>query len=321
MTKTLIFLFISLLIEMILFNCYIKVLKNKEITQSIRELGPKNHLRKSGTPTAGGCLIILFQLLNYIGIKILNKKMVNWYDFIFVLTTVLFSIIGLIDDLKIIKFKNNKGLTAKVKLLLEIIFSIIISLIIFSLFKNKHINFFGININLSYFIILFHSFFIIAWSNSYNITDGLDGLASSLSFVLLIGIFIIGKISKNEFLVISALSIFFALVGFFIFNFHPALVFMGNIGSHSLGAIIAILAILSKNEIIFSMMGFVFIFETISVILQVLYFKKTKGQRLFKMAPYHHHLELKGYDELHVNYFLLGIEVVFVIIGILLWGI
>ena len=226
-----------------------------------------------------------------------------------------------LDDLKIIKIKNNRGLTPKIKLLLEIIFSLIISIMILGLFQNKTLNFFGININLKYLIILFNSFYIIAWSNSYNITDGLDGLASGLSFVLLVGIFIIGKQTKNELLVIGSLSIFFALVGFLIFNFHPAMVFMGNIGSHGLGASIAILGILSNNEIIFAVMGFVFIFETISVILQVWYFKKTRGQRLFKMAPFHHHLELSGYDEVNINYFLIGIEVIFVIVGLLLWGI
>ena len=321
MIKTLIFLFCTLLLEIIVFNGYIKILKRKQVTQSIRELGPKEHFKKTGTPTAGGCLIVIFQIINYIGIKVLNNKKANWFDFLYIITTLLFSIVGLLDDLKIIKIKNNRGLTPKIKLLLEVIFSLIISIMILGIFQIKTLNFFGININLKYLIILFHAFYIIAWSNSYNITDGLDGLASGLSFVLLVGIFIIGKTTKNELLVIGSLSIFFALVGFLIFNFHPAMVFMGNIGSHGLGASIAILGILSGNEVIFAVMGFIFIFETISVILQVWYFKKTHGQRLFKMAPFHHHLELTGYDEININYFLIGIEIIFVIIGLLLWGI
>lgn len=321
MIKTLIFLFCSLLVEILLFNLYIKLLRKKEVTQCIRELGPKEHLKKAGTPTAGGCLIIAFQIFNYLIIKMLNNKKFEWYDFLFILTTILFSIVGLLDDLKIIKIKNNKGLTPKIKLLLEIIFSLIISLIVLGIYNNKYLNFLNLKVNLSYFIILFHSFYIIAWSNSFNITDGLDGLAGGLMFVLLIGIFVIGKTIKNELLVIGTLSIFFPLIGFMLFNFHPALVFMGNVGSHGLGASIAILGILTNNEVIFAIMGFVFIFETLSVILQVWYFKRTSGQRLFKMAPFHHHLELTGYDELNVNYFLLGIEVIFVIIGIILWRI
>lgn len=321
MFKTLVFLFLSLLIEIVLFSFYIKILKKREITQSVREEGPREHYKKRGTPTAGGCLIIIFLLINYFTVKIINKLPLDKSDFIFIITILSFSFIGLLDDLKIIRLKNNKGLTPKIKLLLEIIFSIVISLFIFTLFNKKTINVFNYSINLGFFSIFVLAFLIIGWSNSYNITDGLDGLSSGLTFIYLIGVFIIGKISKNTLLTVTSISMFFSIVAFLIFNFHPALVFMGNVGSHGLGAGLAVMSILSDLEMIFIVMGFVFIFETISVILQVLYFKKTRGKRIFKMAPFHHHLELTGYNEYHVNYFLYCIEIIFVIIGLVIWRI
>lgn len=321
MFKTLVFLFLSLLIEIVVFSFYIKILKKREITQSVREEGPREHYKKRGTPTAGGCLIIIFLLINYFTVKIINKLPLDKSDFIFIITILSFSFIGLLDDLKIIRMKNNKGLTPKIKLLLEIIFSIVISLFIFTLFNKKTINVFNYSINLGFFSIFVLAFLIIGWSNSYNITDGLDGLSSGLTFIYLIGVFIIGKISKNTLLTVTSISMFFSIVAFLIFNFHPALVFMGNVGSHGLGAGLAVMSILSDLEMIFIVMGFVFIFETISVILQVLYFKKTRGKRIFKMAPFHHHLELTGYNEYHVNYFLYCIEIIFVIIGLVIWRI
>ncbi|MBR2891576.1 MAG: phospho-N-acetylmuramoyl-pentapeptide-transferase [Bacilli bacterium] len=321
MFKTLVVLFLSLLIEIVVFSFYIKILKKREITQSVREEGPREHYKKRGTPTAGGCLIIIFLLINYFTVKIINKLPLDKSDFIFIITILSFSFIGLLDDLKIIRMKNNKGLTPKIKLLLEIIFSIVISLFIFTLFNKKTITVFNYSINLGFLSIFVLAFLIIGWSNSYNITDGLDGLSSGLTFIYLIGVFIIGKISKNTLLTVTSISMFFSIVAFLIFNFHPALVFMGNVGSHGLGAGLAVMSILSDLEMIFIVMGFVFIFETISVILQVLYFKKTKGKRIFKMAPFHHHLELTGYDEYHVNYFLYCIEIIFVIIGLVIWRI
>ena len=151
MFKTLVFLFLSLLIEIVLFSFYIKILKKREITQSVREEGPREHYKKRGTPTAGGCLIIIFLLINYFTVKIINKLPLNKSDFIFIITILSFSFIGLLDDLKIIRMKNNKGLTPKIKLLLEIIFSIVISLFIFTLFNKKTISVFNYSINLGFF--------------------------------------------------------------------------------------------------------------------------------------------------------------------------
>ncbi len=321
MIKSLVFLFISLLIEIILFSFYIKFLKKKEVIQTVRELGPKEHFKKNGTPTSGGILIIIFTIINFIGLKLINMKNFKIPDIIILLTIIGYGLIGLLDDLKIINNKHNNGLSPKIKLILEMFLTTIIIFIVIRSTETIELVIFNFKITNKLLLLIFYPFYIMGWSNSYNITDGIDGLASSLTFVLMIGVFILGKISNNEILILISLSLFFSVIGFLLFNANPAMLFMGNTGSHSIGSLIGVLAILTKTEFIFFVMGFVFIFETISVILQVLYFKKTNGKRLFKMAPFHHHLELSGYSEKNVDYFLILIEIIFVIIGIILWGI
>lgn len=321
MIKSICVLLVLTLIEIIVFHYYIKYLKEKKYTQTVRTLGPTNHYSKNGTPTAGGLIIVLFLIIDFLTIKIVNNYYFNFKDFIFIITIILFSILGVLDDIKIINKRNNEGLKPKFKIILECMFIIILYII---MKRNNYDNVLSIghvNINLGLFSVLFIIFYVIAWSNSFNITDGLDGLASSLSLPLLVGLFIIGKSEKNEFLVISSLCMFFSIIGFLVFNFHPALVFMGNVGSHAIGAGIGVIGILTKNEITLAIMGLVFVFETISVILQVLYFKKTKGKRLFKMAPFHHHLELIGYNEHSISFVLVLISIMFVILSLIYKGI
>lgn len=321
MIKSICLLLVLTLIEIIVFHYYIKYLKEKKYTQTVRTLGPTNHYSKNGTPTAGGLIIVLFLIIDFLTIKIVNNYYFNYKDLIFIITVILFSILGVLDDIKIINKRNNEGLKPKFKIILECMFIIILYII---MKRNNYDNVLTIghaNINLGLFSVLFIIFYVIAWSNSFNITDGLDGLASSLSLPLLVGLFIIGKMEKNELLVISALCMFFSIIGFLVFNFHPALVFMGNVGSHAIGAGIGVIGILTKNEITLAIMGLVFVFETISVILQVLYFKKTKGKRLFKMAPFHHHLELIGYNEHSISFILVLISIMFVILSLIYKGI
>lgn len=321
MIKSLIALIIITLIELITFHYYIKYLKQKKYTQSVRELGPKSHFKKTGTPTAGGIIIVLFFIIDYVVLKILNNYLFNLSDLIIILTAILFSVLGLLDDLKIIKQNKNDGLKPSIKLIIETLFVILIYFILIQNNYNHSLKIFNYELNLGIFSIFFILFYVIAWSNSFNITDGLDGLASSLSLCILLGMFIIGKYEKNQVLVLSSICLFSTMIAFLTFNFHPALVFMGNVGSHALGAIIAVCAIISRKEITFAVMGLVFVFETISVILQVLYYKKTKGKRLFKMAPFHHHLELSGYNENSISLILVLISFLLMILGIILWGI
>ncbi len=321
MIKSLIALIVLTLVEIIVFNYYIKHLKQKKYTQSVRELGPQSHFKKTGTPTAGGIIIILFFIIDYIVLKIINNYIFNFNDLIIILTAILFSILGLLDDFKIIKQNKNDGLKPSIKIIIECLFVFIIYLLLILNNYNNHLKLFNLEIDLGIFSIIFVMFYIIAWSNSYNLTDGLDGLASNLSLCVLLGMFIIGKYEKNQVLVLTSICLFTTIIAFLIFNFHPALVFMGNVGSHALGSIIAVCGILSKSEIILAIMGLVFVFETISVIIQVLYYKKTKGKRLFKMAPFHHHLELTGYNENSISLIMVLISILLMIIGIILWRI
>lgn len=321
MIKSLIALIVLTLVEIIVFNYYIKHLKQKKYTQSVRELGPQSHFKKTGTPTAGGIIIILFFIIDYIVLKIINNYIFNFDDLIIILTAILFSILGLLDDFKIIKQNKNDGLKPSVKIIIECLFVFIIYLLLILNNYNNHLKLFNLEVDLGIFSIVFVMFYIIAWSNSFNLTDGLDGLASNLSLCVLLGMFIIGKYEKNQVLVLTSICLFTTIIAFLIFNFHPALVFMGNVGSHALGSIIAVCGILSKSEIILAIMGLVFVFETISVIIQVLYYKKTKGKRLFKMAPFHHHLELTGYNENSISLIMVLISILLMIIGIILWRI
>lgn len=321
MIKTIGILILLTLIEIVTFHYYIKRLKKVNYTQFVRDLGPKNHHIKNGTPTAGGIIIIVFLILNFIIVKNVNGFQFQINDYIFLITIILFGILGFMDDFKIIKKKKNDGLKPLSKLIVETLIVIVIFILLKIQKVDNTIIVLNQVIDLSYFNLVWIMFYILAWSNSFNITDGLDGLASYLSLSVLLGIFIVGKIEHNELLVVSSLCMFFSIIGFLVFNFHPALVFMGNVGSHALGAGIAILGILSKNEVVFGIMGLVFVFETISVILQVIYFKKTKGKRLFRMAPFHHHLELSGFKEQTISLIFVLISILLVIISIILKGI
>ena len=321
MFKTIIYLLISTLLEIIIFNYYIKYLKKKQYTQVVRELGPTSHKVKNGTPTAGGIIIIVFIIINFLIINLINNLSINLEDIIFIITILFFGFLGLLDDFNIISKKNNNGLTPKIKIIVEIAFTIIIFILLKLNGYDNTIAIKNYKIDLSVISIIFVAFYIIAWSNSFNITDGLDGLAGNLSLSVFVGMFIIGKLEKDELLVISSIVMMFSVIAFLCFNYHPALLFMGNVGSHALGAGIAICGILSKNEIYLGIFGLIFVFETISVILQVIYFKKTKGKRLFKMAPFHHHLEMIGYKEGSISIILVLISLLLVIIGLLIKGI
>lgn len=310
------------IITFAIYPFFIKKLTDLSFAQSIREDGPQSHIvAKKGTPTMGGVLLIfaitisclLWADLSYKGIWIL----------LFVLIS--YGLIGFIDDFRKVFYKNNKGLSAKAKMFWQITFGLI-ALIFYSFDSNSlsfnsalTIPFVSINkfyITLPMWIyIIFSLFIIVATSNAVNLTDGLDGLAimpiiiSAMVFLVLAYVAgsNIGELNIAEYLKIPKvpeayeLSIFCAAiagasVGFLWYNAYPAAIFMGDVGSLSLGASLAMLAILTKNELISALLHGVFLIETVSVMIQVISFKLTK-KRIFKMAPLHHHFELKGIAE------------------------
>jgi len=278
--------------------------------QPIRNDGPETHYLKKGTPTLGGVLIIFSIIISSI---IWTSNFSN-FNYILILTLILFGIIGFIDDYK--KVKVGKGITTKAKFIGQLIATVIIFFTI--KYYGFELNKFNIPflkdtyLELGYFYFVLILFIIIGSTNATNLTDGLDGLVSMpLIFVFLtfaIFSYILGNINFSDYLlvnyikgsgeiVIFSTSAIGALLGFLWFNSSPASIFMGDTGSQSLGASLAVTSILLKQEIVLAVAGGLFVIEAISVMLQVSYFKITKGKRLFLMAPLHHHYEKKGLSE------------------------
>lgn len=284
--------------------------------QAIREEGPQSHIYKKGTPTMGGIsfiISIVFALLISIIFDFRNFEVYILLIYI----TLSFSIIGYIDDMLIVVKKKNDGLSPKKKLLMQIIFSLIFYILLKLIYSNVeylYIPYFKINFYLSFIYVFFIIFWQTGFSNAVNLTDGLDGLATSVT-IITTAIFAIFSYKENNFpILLFCLSIIGSLIGFLIFNKKPAKIFMGDTGSLALGGILAAISIILHKEIAFLFIGLVYILETASVILQVAYFKKT-GKRIFKMAPLHHHFELSGYGERKTVYIFVIITIISSILG------
>lgn len=291
---------ISFLITVILSPIFIPFLRRLKFGQSIREEGPKSHLKKSGTPTMGGILIILSIIITTIAIIAIFSEF-DWklYSLLFVLLG--YGLLGFIDDFIIIVFKRNLGLTSKQKLFGQIILAIGFYFFIRmnELSTSLQIPLTNFEIDLGWFYVLFVIFWLVGFSNAMNLTDGLDGLLSGTAAIAF-GAFAILAWSISEYdIALFSVAVVGAVLGFLVFNAHPAKVFMGDTGSLALGGTIAAISILLNMELILLIIGIVFIAETLSVILQVISFKTT-GKRIFKMSPLHHHFELSGWSEWRV---------------------
>ena len=303
--------FVAFLFTIYLMPKFIAWAKARKANQPIYNLAPSSHKSKSNTPTMGGIVFLIATLLA----SLLTVKLNNVYVVSALLTITFFGFIGFSDDWgKISNGKNEFGLSAKSKLILQFIFAGFISsiLILYNFNTDFYIPFYKYPLfDLGIFAIFFWSIVIVASSNAVNLTDGLDGLAtvpSIFSLATLSGlIYISGNIVISNYLIlpyvssvgevaIIGASLAGALIGFLWFNSHPAQVFMGDSGSLTLGAFIGYLAILSKSEILLLLIGFIFVLETVSVIMQVASYK-TRKKRIFLMAPIHHHFEMKGWAE------------------------
>lgn len=296
---TMISFFISITIGIIL----IPILKRKKQEQIINEYLLKEHKNKKETPTMGGIIFIVATLTSIILLFFMNKIKMSYNLMTILWTFISYGLIGYLDDFLIIKNKNNKGLKYTEKLLLQII----VAIVFFYLFMKGEnepllwIHTLNIRINIGVFYGFFILFMLVAGSNAVNLTDGLDGLAGGLS---VIAFFTFGLITWNagwlygyKDIAIFCFCLVGAILGFLVFNVNPAKVFMGDTGSLCLGATLSAIAILTRHELLLIVIGIVFVLETISVILQVTYFKLTKGKRIFKMTPIHHDLEKRGMKE------------------------
>ena len=299
---------ISFSLTLFLMPKFIKWAKTKA-TQPIYDLAPETHKQKSKTPTMGGVVFLIASL-----IALLFTIKFHFYSFIAVMTIILFMFIGLIDDkAKIMGNDNQAGLSPKQKFILQWAFSFLIagSLYFYGFDTHLYIPFYKKELfDMGILAIPFWALVIVATSNSVNLTDGLDGLATVPSifafFSLAVILYLMGNIKFAEYLflphfnvgelVILATTLIGALIGFLWFNAHPAEIFMGDSGSLTIGALIGVLAIFAKSEFLLIFIGFIFLIESLSVILQVGSFK-LRGKRIFKMAPIHHHFELVGWAE------------------------
>ena len=269
------------------------ILKKFKVGQVVRDDGPKEHLKKQGTPTMGGIIMLI------VIVVILAINSIKYPTLILAIVSILgFGLVGFIDDYKKLVKKNTKGLSPLKKifgLVLVTAIFIFMYLKVFKLGTDITLPFISSPITLSVgAFIIFIAFILIGTSNAVNLTDGLDGLASGVVAIIMTFFTIVAvKNSNTEMIILGASSVGTCLA-FLLFNFHPAKVFMGDTGSLALGGAVAAIAIMMKMEVYLAIVAFVCIIDTLSVILQVTYFKLTKGKRIFKMAPFHHHLELSG---------------------------
>lgn len=306
---------LSFIITVILSLCIIPYLKKLKIGQVVRSDGPKTHLGKSGTPTMGGIMMLISILL--ILIIAAFKYPVLILPIILILG---FGIVGFIDDRKKLVEHSSDGISAKMKMLLLFVFSALFILAYMLVFK------LGTDIVLPFtkgdvyvlptgVFILFTMFVLLGTSNAINLTDGLDGLCSGIVAIVMTFFTIVATKRHDTAMIILGMTTIGANLGFLIFNIKPAKVFMGDTGSLALGAAVASIAIIMRMPLYLLIVALIPVCETLSVAMQVIYFKVTHGKRLFKMAPLHHHLELSGMKETHVVMLFWSITLVLLVIS------
>jgi len=303
----------------------LKIIKNFSLIQNIRSEGPANHFRKSNTPTIGGIFIVIpFVIL----LAIINANLDSPKLFLLLISTLGFFFIGLLDDYLSIKNNENTGLKSKEKFTLQSLISIIF---IYLAYEKDLINSFitisdSWSVNMSLFIFPISFLVLVGISNSVNLSDGLDGLAAGCSAIVFFGLGteILMK-EQQELIIFSVLcySMSGICLGFLKYNSYPAKIFMGDTGSLSIGAMLGSIALLTNSVFSLSIFSGIFIIESLSVIIQVSYFKITKklfnnGKRIFLMAPLHHHFELKGIREEKIVENFWKINILLVILGIVL---
>ena len=297
-------LLISFAVSIILALIIIPILKRIKVGQIERDDGPESHLVKQGTPTMGGIIFMIAIIIcvtgSYIYLNLKGEIEVARNLLPILCLTIGFGVIGFIDDYKKLVLKNTKGLKPSSKMLGLLIISVAYTLFIMR-FSNVGTDIFIPFIKTyiflpNYIYIPFAIMVILGTTNAVNLTDGIDGLASSVSAIIITCLTVIAKTQGITEISIFGCITIGAVIGFLMFNLHPARVFMGDTGSLFLGGVVSGLALYLKMPLLLLVIALIPIIETLSVIIQVIYFKKT-GERIFKMAPLHHHFELSGWSE------------------------
>ena len=315
---------VSFVISVILSFIIIPILKKVKVGQIEREDGPESHLKKQGTPTMGGIIFMIAIILCTTGVyavlHIIGNTEIAQNLLPMLCVTIGFGIIGFIDDFKKLVLHNTEGLKPSYKMFGLLLISIAYTLFIIKfcdIGTKTFIPFIKLYINLPMTVYIpFAILVILATTNAINLTDGIDGLSSSVSAIIIATLTTIAMMQQKTEVTIFGSIVIGAVLGFLMFNLHPAKVFMGDTGSLFLGGVISSIALYLKMPFILLIIALVPIVETLSVILQVVYFKKTGGKRLFKMSPLHHHFELSGWSENKVVIIFSLVTLIACILGI-----
>lgn len=303
---------IAFLITVLISPIFIPFLRRLKFGQSIRDEGPKSHQKKSGTPTMGGLMILVaVSITTLVMTSKFNPNPMNFEVFLLLFVLIGYGLLGFLDDFIKVAMKRNLGLTSKQKMVGQLFIAAVFYII---LRRHDFPTYIGLpgtdfQVDLGWGYALLIVFMLVGSSNAVNLTDGLDGLLAGTAAIAFGAFGILAWHGVPQFeIAVFTLAIVGSLLGFLVFNAHPAKVFMGDTGSLALGGAIGAIAILTKLEILLVIIGGVFVLETLSVIIQVISFKTT-GKRVFKMSPLHHHYELMGWSEWRVvtTFWLVGL--------------
>lgn len=308
---------ISILVSLGLGLLILPILKRRKIGQNIRDVGPKSHYSKAGTPTMGGIIFMIATLI--LSLVFLDFNLQNA---ILIISMLGFGAIGFIDDFRKLVLKQSEGLSPKGKLVLQFALAVIITVMAFindrdsiELFRIPFTNF---DLKLGILGIPLMIFIIVGTTNATNLTDGLDGLLASVSVPVFITLAIIGKDTDSE---LFSYIMMGTLLGFLFFNSNPASVFMGDTGSMAIGGAVVALSIVLRIPIYLIIFGGIYVMETLSVIIQVLSYRHRNKKRVFLMTPIHHHFELKGYKEakIVVSFTVVSVILCMITLAALVW--
>lgn len=292
----------------------IPMLRALKAGQSIREIGPKWHNTKAGTPTMGGIMFIAAAVVCVLAGG-WTAMLAGTYEHLMVLGfSLVFGAIGFVDDFVKVKLKRNLGLTALQKLILQLAAALIYLALLRrngNLSTDLLIPFAGVRLSVNWIVYLFFAVFVIVGCvNAVNLTDGVDGLASGVTVPVMIFFTFVAWSQGNTTLALFPAAVLGGLLGFLCYNFHPAKVFMGDTGSLFLGGAVCGMAFALDIPLVLLLVGIVYLIETLSVIMQVGYFKLTHGKRIFRMTPIHHHFEMGGWSEVKIFCVFTGVTAV-----------
>ncbi|AIF66284.1 MULTISPECIES: phospho-N-acetylmuramoyl-pentapeptide-transferase [Terribacillus] len=309
---------VAFIVTVLISPIIIPFLRRLKFGQSIREEGPKSHMKKSGTPTMGGVMIMISIVVSTWIMHAIGNIHISLETWLLLFVLIGYGLLGFLDDYIKVAMKRNLGLTSKQKMIGQIIIAIVFYALLRYNDFGTYIQIPGTSIQWDlgwgyFFLILV---MLVGASNAVNLTDGLDGLLAGTAAIAFGAFAVVAyyDVQQTQITVFS-LAVVGALLGFLVFNAHPAKVFMGDTGSLGLGGAIAAVAILTKMEILLIVIGGVFVIETLSVMIQVISFKTT-GKRVFKMSPLHHHYELSGWSEWRVVTTFWAVGLLFAVIGV-----